>query len=236
MTTKLDSVRDELAEYFSNPLGGHGPGVSAQSYDPHGGGFDPATDMRLVNLLRTARGQGRSNWGRIKRIVDELPPAVVATLRLALTHHAYVGARLPEALRLGRAVAEGETIANELVAVERVARLRGLSGMAVAQRVLEVEADYRSGRRSLRLDPRTVEATTLSSILHGVIDVRDATDAVIDQAVDAYVAARAAVGGMKRSHKARLRREREALLDEMLGKVRAKEARRFERRLRGAAA
>lgn len=233
MAKLAGGVLDELSEFFGRQTT-DADVLCAQAYEPKGSGYDPATDMRLVRLVARAQRFDRSTWARVKRVVDELPADVVDVLRRAVARpdggYPLVACRLPSALARGRELAEQAARERMLEAVHAVAVRRGIRGIALATLVLDADQ-----ARPVVVLPTDVEAATTRAVMHGIIDVGDEATFVVEAAVDAYVAARATVGGMKRADQARRRREREALLDEQLGVLASREARRFERRMKRAA-
>lgn len=222
-------ILEELTAYFHGEHGGDAA-IVAQSYEPRGSGYDPATDARLARLV--LRRRTNQDWARVRRVIDELAAPVVEVLRLAVVGGGVlaVAACLPSALAQGRELAIAQVRERELDFVFAVAVKRGLSPMTCAMRVLE--ADVRI--RNVHVTPREIERATELAVRHGQIDVEDEATAVVDQAVDAYVAARDALKATKRAAKAERERERQALLDEALGKKRRKERERFEAKLRRA--
>lgn len=222
-------ILEELTAYFHGEHGGEAA-IRAQSYEPHGTGYDPATDARLARLV--LRRRTNQEWARVRRVIDELAAPVVEVLRLVVAGGGVlaVAARLPSALAQGRELAIAQARERELDLVYTIAVQRGLSPMTCAMRVLEADARI----RNVHVTSREVELTTALAVRHGQIDVDDEANAVVDQAVDAYVTARERLKATKRAVKAERERERQALLDEALGKRRRKERERFEAKLRRA--
>lgn len=207
--------------------------IVAQSYAPHGGSYDPSTDTRLERLLTQASSPVVR---RVAAVMATLAPATIHVLRLAV--HAptdgfpAVAARLPAAIAHGRAMAEAEAREAMLGGVLAVARARGDSPMACAVRVLEADADP---LRPVHVSPRAVQLATEAIVRHGLLDVREEAEAVVDHAVDAYLAASRA---LKEEHRAVVQRrdqEREALRLAARERRAAREREWFERKLRGAA-
>lgn len=228
LTTQL---LEELTTYFrGDDLRSD---IVAQSYAPHAGSYDPSTDTRLERLLAQASSPVVR---RVAAVMATLPPATVLVLRLAA--HApqdgfpAVAARLPAAVAEGRAVAEQEARTAMLEAVLSLAVARGLSPMASAMRVLEADADP---LRPVHVSPRAVQLATEALVRHGLIDVSDAAEAVVDQAVDAYVAASMRMRDEHRAIRERRRAEAARVVDELLERKADRERARFERKLRGAA-
>ncbi len=217
------SIRDELTEYFQSWRGGEHE-LAAQSYEPGGTGYDPATNSRLASLVMHRRVN--PEWARVRRVIDELTAPIVEVLRLAVSSSGdrfiAVACRLPSAKVLGRELALAGARERELDAVRLVHRRRGDSPMTCAMRVLEVEAEFANGRRRPHVSPWEIDHVTALGVTHGDIDVDDEAEAVVDAAVDAYVAARDALRATKRGDKARRRAEAERVLDELLGKTRRK--------------
>jgi len=228
------AIYDELTAYFTAPATAP-TGIGAQTYEPHASvAYSPVTDTRLVRLVHVSRSIGTTAWARVQRVVDELPAAQVEVLRLACAApsegYPLVAARLPSALAQGRVLAESMAVELRLEAAYNAARRDGASGMVVACRVLERERELRL--RAVRVSEADVRDATLRAVLHDVIDVADEANAVVDQAVDAYVAARERTRATKRAFRADVAKARVALLDELLGKKRRKATARFEARLR----
>lgn len=228
LTTQL---LEELTTYFrGDDLRSD---IVAQSYAPHAGSYDPSTDTRLERLLAQAQSPVVK---RVAAVMATLPPATVLALRLAV--HAptdgfpAVAARLPAAIAHGRAMAEAEAREAMLGGVLAVARARGDSPMACAVRVLEADADP---LRPVHVSPRAVQLATEAIVRHGLLDVREEAEAVVDHAVDAYLAASRAIQDEQRAIRERRRAEAEAVLEDLLGRQTAKARARFERKLRGAA-
>lgn len=227
-------ILDELTAYFRE--GADHAAVRAQAYEPHGVGFDPATDTRLVTLM----ARHRDPRARLAHMaLDELATGHVVVLRLATQAPApgfpAVACRLPSAQAQGRAMAAVEARERALGVELALARWRGLSPMTCAVRVLEADAALEGGRRELRVTEREVERATWLGVAHGLIDVGAEATATVDEAVDAYVAAREALRAARRAERDGRRAEAAAAVDAALGRQEARERARLARRLRGAA-
>lgn len=222
----------ELTAFFSSTLtaGMRISALAAQSYEPRGQGYQPTTDIRLATLVIRGVRSGRGDWAQMKRVIDELPEAHVEILHLACGGREQIACRTPAAMAVGRRLAEENARMYELGFVLDDARREGCSGIAVAMRVLE--ADRRLRPRPIYLHDVLMQASR--AIAEGLVDVDAETDAVIDAAADAYHAARTLVFTGKRQRQLREEKRRQVVLDLELGKIRAKEAARFERRLRNA--
>lgn len=231
MATMTTTLLEELTTFFrGDDLRSD---IVAQSYAPHGGSYDPSTDTRLERLLSQASSPVVR---RVADIVALLPEVTVRVLRWAV--HApqdgfpAVACRLPSAIAVGAAMAHDEARAAMLEGVLGVARARGLSPMACAAHVLEVDADP---LRRVFVSPRAVELATQAAVRHGLVDVRDEATAVVGRAVDAYLAASARLRGERQAARDQRRAEAAAAVDEALGRRDEVARARFERRLRGAA-
>lgn len=223
---------NELATFFASPLSsGYRSGVAAQSYEPKGRGYDPSTDTRLASLVFTGVRCGKSEWARMRRIVDELSDAHVEVLRLVCNGgRGAVACRTPRAIEAGRRLAiEAQREGVLERALDRAQRA-GLSPMTCAMRVLEEDrrfvfvSDYLS---TLRLVTYARDA-----IDEGMVDVEAETDALIGAAAAAYHDARARVPEWRRAVARREDGRRARLRAELADKQAAKERARFERRLR----
>lgn len=243
---------NELSWWFSEPAPVYAAGrLGAQSYDPRGSDvYDPTTDYRLEGMVTAALRSHRSEWSRVKRILDALTPAHREILRRAfspLPALALSGFRFPEvAVVTQAAVARAGELAMQeehtrlLEVAARDAQCNACSPMTIAIRVLE--ADRRVLEHGILVTEDMVR-TTLRRMLERAVK-NDDTDTLlpvrlemqrlVDEAGDAYRAARAATGATRKQDKAAQRKKAEQYLDEQLGKKRRKETARFEAKLQRA--
>lgn len=221
MSKLTGAIRDELVSFFGAfDWGRFATDIAAQTYEPRASmGYTPVTDSRLVRLVTAARAHGRSDWARVKRVIDDLSPARVELLRAACFGGAErVACLLPKARAVGLLFARQMAVESELERVLHFARFCGYSPIATAAYVLEADAEITSGKRRIYLGAYTIDASTQRAIELGLAgDVVEEAQALIDLAVDEYVAARERMHATKRSNKARLRKENAALEEAELG-------------------
>lgn len=224
MSNLTGAILDELVSFFGAfSSGGFATDIAAQTYEPRASmGYTPVTDNRLVRLVAAGRAHGRSDWARVKRVIDDLSPARVEVLRIACA--AGESAAWSVALRIPRARVAGLLLARQMM-VERLleitldtARRRGLSPIAAAVDVLAAEASARSDARRHRFSDWEIESATSRAFdLDHVDGIFEEAHALIDAAVDDYIATRERLHATKRSNKARLRKENAALEEAELG-------------------
>lgn len=226
MSKMTDAIRDELAAFFDG--GNFATGLAAQTYEPRGGDrYTPMTDTRLVRLVVAGQHHAKSDWARVKRVIDDLSTRTVEILRLGRYGTHAIACQLPAAREVGRRFAQ-ELSREFAVELEYDAQRRvGTTGILLAMRVLDAEAAER--RRHSHVSAFELENAVRRVIELGLVDVDAEAERVLDEAVDAYVAARSALHATKRGHKARLRKENEAQLDHELGKTTRRRQRARER-------
>lgn len=249
MLTSADT--QELTWWFANPAPVYvAGGVAAQTYEPRGSGvYDPTTDMRLVGMLVAASHVRQSEWSRVAIIMDGLGAATVDVLRRAFGplpsdalstksfRYPAVAVITRPALERARTVAREDEHRRLLEVAQLDAMRDGCSPMSVAMRVLNTDRCVRAVvtddmvRRAAR---RTLERALKADDVELLVAVKLEMQRLVDEAGDAYRAARSSHGATKRQAKAAQRKANEALLDEQLGKKRRKESERFEARLRRA--
>jgi|GEM_PF-3787882 len=240
----------ELAWWFDEPPPTYMAGrLLAQSYEPGGGvEYDPTTDTRLERMLFAAMSFSHSKWMRIYRILAELLPSHRDVLRRAygprpkdaLSDKLF---RFPEVAivthtALAMAVhAKRSAEQQRLIAIAKEsARRDGCSLLETSERVdrivqdlqehhTRVEVSYVEVRRFLTREVKSGKDTVLTK-------VRSEMQGLVNAAGDEYRAARARIKATHRELQSAHRRARIALLDEHLGRLRRKEAARFEARLR----
>lgn len=235
----------ELTAYFleSAPVRATS-GLAAQSYEPGGGGtYTPVTDNRLVRLCEQAQRLSKTEWARVKRVVDQMLDApggdvAVRTLRLACSDPSAgwpeVACRTPTALRRGRDAAEEAERQEQLQGALDEAVSRGQSPITVAMRVLE--ADRRLFIAGVRVGEARTHDAARSLIRGSRTETTDAitreTDLAISAAANALRDAREQVGATARARRDAEERRRREFRDELRDKREAKERVRFEARLR----
>lgn len=241
----------ELTAYFlaSAPMGA-ATGLAAQGYEPGGGGtYTPVTDTRLVRLCEEAKRLSKSDWARVKRVVDQMLDApggedAVRTLRLACSDPSAgwpeVACRTPTALRIGRRAAEEQAWTDQLQGALDAAVSRQQSPMTVAMRVLETDRRlYLAG--GVRVDDAHARFAARSLLIsrgksgHESLDaITQETDLAISVAATALRDARDQVGASARARRDAEDRRRRDFRDELRAKREAKETARYEARLRRA--
>lgn len=234
----------ELTEFFTaNAPQGAATGLAAQTYEPGGGSaYTPVTDTRLVRLCVAAKALSRSDWARTKRVIDQMLDAPggdvhVLTLRLACSDPRAgwpeIACRTPVAMCHGRRVAEAEAHHVQLDGVYRAARDAGQSGMTTAMRVLA--ADRRLYLTGVRVHDEVARVVARGLIAAGKVDLEEVgrqTDEVVDSAASALKVARDAVGASKRAQRAAEDKRRADFRAYLRAEREAKEAERFDARLR----
>ncbi len=256
---------NELTYWYSTPTPAYVAGhLAAQSYEPGGGTYDRTTDLRLEKLVQAGISRAQSEWTRIKKVIDtvadgENGPLHVEILRRAFGpthgnplptkefHYPEVAIVTPTALRVGRELARQEEHVR-LVAVAITDAMRdGVSPMTVAMRALQTDAYVST--HGFAVTQWMVENTILCRLVEATAgkakataenvafsaDVRAEMHELVATAGDAYRRARKQLGASRREAKAEARKKNEALLDEMLGKKRAKEAAKFAAKLKRSA-
>lgn len=223
----------ELQAFFNSPLtAGYRSAIQAQGYEPRGPGYDPSTDAKLARLVFEGLHHGRGPWAVTKRLLDHLSEAHVEVLRLVCAAGAgAIAARMPRALAAGRKLAEDQSRAR---ALQDAATPRdGASPMTIAIRVLEADRRF-----VFRADWMTAAQAYLyaeEAIAAGLVDVDAEVDALVSGVADAWHEAKALSATWKAEAAQRASARAADLRAELAGKRQAKEAARFERRLRGAA-
>jgi hypothetical protein len=231
------ALREELETYFTAARGPAAAGIDivAQSYEPKGSGYDPHTDTRLARLVLGRGAAVPSDVARVGRVIADLAPQTVAVLCSAVfddkagrTGYPSVAAGLPEALRVGRVVAE-RLLVEQAMQDEYDMRLRwGETGILLAMHVLE------AAKRTRRPHTYEIAHAARAAVEAGEVDLEERATAVVVEAVALYVRTRDLYAAGRRADKARRAAERAALLDELLGKKRRRAAERFEAKLRRA--
>lgn len=233
----------ELTWWFATPSPVYLAGrLAAQSYEPRPAqSYDLTTDTRLERMVQAASAANQSEWSRIKRIVDELAPEHRRVLHLAFGSHATptkrfrypdVAAITTAALERARRVARSTERTRQIKVAESAAQLEGCPPELVAQRVAEAE------KRPVTLTDAMVREAVWSLLATSkdaawAAAVQDEMQRLVDEARAAYRAMRSRLSATRREARAARAKEREALLDDLLGKKRARESARFEARLQG---
>lgn len=224
MSKLTGAIRDELVSFFGAfSMGRFATDIAAQTYEPRASmGYTPVTDTRLVRLVTAGRAHGRSDWARVKRVIDDLSPARVSVLRIACA--AGDGAAWAVAVRIPRARVAGLMLARQTM-IEGIlqitldlAQRRGLSPIAAAVEVLASEAFARNEARRHCFSEWEIESAADRAIeLDRLPGILEEAETFIDASVDEYIAARERLHATKRSFKARLRKENAALEEAELG-------------------
>lgn len=244
---------EELRSFYEtgDPIS-MGSEIQAQTYDPRGGAtYNPSTDARLTRLLGGAVARSRTDWSRMKRVLaivadgpnGERHVKVLRRVVDPLFSAPSSAIRWPDLIRYsatararGRALAESR--ARRILLEEELegAKRRGLSPIAVATQVLELD-------RVLTRRPAAVREVDVTDCAHDAVGeaVGDGDAAFVDAvsrevfavlvaAGEAYLAARAQPTSedRRRERKAEENHAFTALLNQ---KKAAKAAARFEQRL-----
>lgn len=251
---------NELTYWLSTPAPVHVAGhLAAQRYDAgSGGSYDPATDFRLEEMVQAGLSRAQTDWTRIKRVVDLVEDGPDGRLHVEILRRAFAPLpphalpvkefHFPEvAVVTKAAIANAKTVAKDeerhrLLEAAWTSSLRnGDSAMTVNVRVLESDrlitaAGVVVTDDMLRWTARRVlfaASTGKEKNVAFCAEVRGEMHELVATAGDAYRRARKEIGATKRAARVEARKKNEALLDEMMGKKRAKEAERFAAKLSG---
>lgn len=252
LTTKdMQELRWWFAETPPESVTGY---LAAQRYEPRSGGsYDPYTDTKLVKLVERAKSRTAGEWLRVKAILDRVAAdggrELVEDLRRAFGHptpansaieHPEVALGTPTLLE--RAIRIGRDIERErLLGITHLAARRArLSPMTIACRVLATDERLTRGGFVLPEEALRVGAEKALRNAQNARDeaflsrVRSEVDAVVGRAGEAYRAARKAIGATAVAAKEERERAAKAFGDELRDAKAAKQAARFEARLRAA--
>jgi len=255
-TTKAERLTgtdvNELRWFFAEPppdeITGH---LAAQSYDPKGGCYDPATDLTLERMLFGAARRKPSEWKRINRILARVAEGTDGPRHVEVLRSAYDARRNvpsldgafehpPVALMTQTAHAQGYALAldeerhRRLEIVQAIACREGCSPIAVAVRVLEADA------RTYPISHDLIRVSVLRALARAVRDtdaptlatIAEEHDALLAAAGGAYRTSRRELQAGRREERAAAQRAKDAEWEAYVTGKRAKEAARFEERLR----
>ncbi len=207
--------------------------IAAQSYEPKGAGYDPSTDAKLARLVLDGVRHGKSDWARMKRVLDHLSDVHVEVLRLVVSHDdgvRAIGTRMPRALAAGRGLAEAK--ARERALLSANAAAGDASPMTIATRVLEADKAFRFDASAMTV--LETQNAAHQAIEAGLVDVTEEATAIVASAVEAFHGAQALAGRWRSERNEREDARRSSFRDSLRAERESKAAARFDRRLQSA--
>ncbi len=224
---------EALRAFFASSLtAGYRSCIAAQSYEPRGPGYDPSTDAKLARLVFDGVHHGKSDWARMKRVLDHLSDAHVEVLRIVVAGgEAAIAQRLPSAVAAGRKLARERARAK--VVQDATSAQDGDATEDVARRVAEAT-------KAFRFDPGAMTVLETLGAAHdaieaGLVDVTEQATALVAEATDAFHTARGLATEWRHAASHREDQRRSDFRESLRAERDAKASARFSRKLQGAA-